>query len=138
MSAWCSANRRVVPRSAEQRTGYEKEVNPMSTTAQNLIARYFAADARRDTDALVALFTDDAVVIDEGQARHGASEIRAWRAYVSTTYQFTTELLGVQPVDDDNYIALAHLEGNFPGGTVDLKYRFTIDGKRIRRLEIAP
>ncbi len=31
----------------------------MSTTAHGLITRYFAADAKRDTDALVALVTDD-------------------------------------------------------------------------------
>ncbi len=26
-------------------------------------------------------------------------------------------------------VALVHLEGNFPGGTVDLKYRFTLNAK---------
>jgi nucleoside-diphosphate-sugar epimerase len=40
--------------------------------------------------------------------------------------------------DEGEYIARVHLEGNFPGGTVDLHYRFTVDGDSIRRLEIAP
>jgi hypothetical protein len=31
-----------------------------------------------------------------------------------------------------------HLEGNFPGGQVDLRYRFELDGGRIHSLHIAP
>ena len=31
-----------------------------------------------------------------------------------------------------------HLEGDFPGGTVDLRYRFRLAGDRIARLDIAP
>jgi len=31
-----------------------------------------------------------------------------------------------------------HLEGNFPGGTVDLTNRFQLRNGRITRLEIAP
>ncbi len=44
----------------------------------------------------------------------------------------------MQAVDGGTYVARVHLEGTFPGGTVDLKYRFTVDGDRISRLEIAP
>jgi ketosteroid isomerase-like protein len=110
----------------------------MSTTAQDIITRYFAADAKQDTAALVALFTDDAVVVDEAQTRRGASEIRAWRDYVSTAYRYTTEVRGVQAAGDGTYDVRVRLEGDFPGGTVDLTHRFTIDGDRISRLEIAP
>jgi hypothetical protein len=35
-----------------------------------------------------------------------------------------------------DYAASVHLEGNFPGGKVDLRYRFALDGERIGRLEI--
>ncbi|WP_234319761.1 hypothetical protein [Streptomyces sp. KE1] len=31
-----------------------------------------------------------------------------------------------------------HLKGDFPGGTVDLHYRFTLDQGLISRLDIAP
>jgi uncharacterized protein (TIGR02246 family) len=110
----------------------------MSTTVPELITRYFEADARRDTDALVALFADDAVVVDEGRTWRGTSEIRAWRDGVASAYQYTTEVLGVDAAGGENYVARAHLEGNFPGGTVDLQHRFTVDGDRIHRLEIAP
>jgi hypothetical protein len=31
-----------------------------------------------------------------------------------------------------------HLEGDFPGGVVDLRYRFVLAGGLIAELEIAP
>jgi uncharacterized protein (TIGR02246 family) len=110
----------------------------MPVAPEDIISRYFAAQIKRDTDALVALFTDGAVVVDEGQTRRGTNEIRAWRDEVATTYQYTTEVLDVQPVGDGDYLARVRLEGNFPGGIVELRHRFTIDGDRISRLEIAP
>ena len=35
-------------------------------------------------------------------------------------------------------MAANRLEGDFPGGVVDLDYRFTVDGDRIAELVIAP
>jgi ketosteroid isomerase-like protein len=35
-------------------------------------------DARRDIDAIVALFSEEAVVVDEGQTYSGLAEIRGW------------------------------------------------------------
>ena len=108
----------------------------MATSVPDVVSRYFAAQAARDFDALLALFADDAVVVDEGQTRRGASQIRAWRENVASAYEYTTELRGVEDAGQGTYIARVHLQGNFPGGTVDLRYRFTIDGDTIRSLEI--
>jgi ketosteroid isomerase-like protein len=102
----------------------------------DVITHYFSSAARRDTEALVALFADDAVVLDEGETRRGASEIRTWWEGPATTYEYTTEVLGVEPAGGAHYVARVRLEGNFPGGTVDLKYRFSVDDGRISRLEI--
>jgi uncharacterized protein (TIGR02246 family) len=110
----------------------------MAISTPVVITRYFAAQAARDFDTLVTLFADDAVVIDEGQTRRGAKEIREWRENVASVYEFTTELVGVEAGGEGKYVARVHLEGNFPGGTVDLRYHFTVDGDSIRRLEIAP
>ena len=110
----------------------------MATSAPDVITRYFAAQAARDFDTLVTSFADDAVVIDAGQTRRGANESRAWRENVASAYEYTTALLGVETAGAGKYVARVHLEGNFPGGTVDLRYQFTVDGDRIRRLEIAP
>jgi hypothetical protein len=107
----------------------------MAAPAPDVITRYFAAQAAGDHDALVALFAADAVVIDEGRTRRGTREIRAWRDEVASAYEYTTRLLGVE-ASGGNYVARVHLEGNFPGGTVDLDHRFTVEGERISRLEI--
>jgi hypothetical protein len=103
-----------------------------------VITRYFAAADRRDTDGVVALFANDAVVADEAQTWRGASGVRAWWDGPATAYQYTIEVRGVEPASGADYVARVRLEGNFPGGTVDLRYRFSLDGQRIRRLEIAP
>ena len=68
----------------------------------------------------------------------GTAAIRDWRTNVASVYEYTTEVLDVQRIADDRFVARVRLEGNFPGGTVELRYRFTIDGGEIRRLEIAP
>jgi ketosteroid isomerase-like protein len=104
----------------------------------DIIARYFAAADRHDTDGVVALFSDDAVVTDEERTWRGASGVRAWREGPAAAYEYTTEVRSVEPAGDADYIAHIRLEGNFPGGIADLRYRFTIDDRRIRRLEIAP
>jgi hypothetical protein len=39
---------------------------------------------------------------------------------------------------DDRYDVLHHLEGNFPGGTADLRFRFTLRNGKIARLVIEP
>lgn len=44
----------------------------------DVIRRYFVLDADREVDSIVALFSDDATVVDEGETRHGTTAIRAW------------------------------------------------------------
>ena len=104
--------------------------------APDVIVRYFQAQSARDFDTLVGLFTKDGLVVDEGKTWSGASGIRQWREQAASVYQYTTKLLGVESVDENEFAAKALLEGNFPGGRVELDYRFTLEGDRIRRLEI--
>jgi len=47
-------------------------------------------------------------------------------------------LISAEPVDDDAWLVTNHLEGDFPGGDVDLRYRFVPVGDLIADLEIAP
>ena len=44
---------------------------------------------------------------------------------------------GSQSVSDREHLVFVHLEGDFPGGTADLTYRFTIDGDQVAELTIA-
>jgi hypothetical protein len=108
----------------------------MAMPTPDVITRYFAAQSGRDFDTLVSLFTDDGVVIDDGKTWTGSSEIRAWRDTAASAYEYTTEVRDSKPINDNGFSARVRLEGNFPGGVVDLDYRFFLDGDRIRKLEI--
>lgn len=102
------------------------------------VAVYLDAVARDDVEASLAAFTPDAVVIDEGREYRGA-EIREWRMTSASEYTYTTDFRTLEAIDDTHFVALHHLEGDFPGGVVDLRYRFALaPGGRIERLEIAP
>jgi hypothetical protein len=115
------------------------EENEMSSPTPDAIDRYFETDARRDPDALVELFADDAVVVDERQTIEGRDAIRAWRSEGSASkYTYTTEITDTEQLDPNRWVVSARLTGNFPGGTADLRFAFTLDRGRIERLVIAP
>jgi len=101
------------------------------------LTRYFEHDALRDVEAIVAVFADDATVTDEGETRHGIAEIRAWQLGPASTYTYRTELHDTEQLGPDRYLATGRLTGNFPGGTADLTWDFTIAGNKISRLVIA-
>ena len=108
----------------------------MSLPETSVITRYFEADARRDIDDIVALFSDEAVVVDEGQTYHGPKEIRGWRERVASAYQYTTQVHTTKRLDEKSSLVTGRLTGNFPGGTAELQWRFTISNDLINHLEI--
>ncbi len=103
-----------------------------------VIRRYFVLDAEREIDSIVALFSDDATVVDEGETRHGTTAIRAWQTGPASRYTYTTEVLGADALSADRFVVTGRLTGNFPGGTAELKWDFTLAGDRISQLVIAP
>jgi hypothetical protein len=102
-----------------------------------LISRYLVAHRARDLDAAIACYTDDATVIDEGNTYRGPEGIRQWLATAASEYTYTIELTGARRIDDEHYVAVHHVEGNFPGGVVDLQFAFTLRAGRISALSIA-
>jgi hypothetical protein len=113
----------------------------MTTGSQDLppiIAAYQGAHDRHEVDAALATFTEDAVVHDEDEDWVGTEQIRQWLVKTSTEYTFTRALLGVESEGTGSWLVRNRLEGNFPGGVVDLRYQFTVDHDRISRLSIAP
>jgi hypothetical protein len=104
----------------------------------DVIRRYFVLDADREIDSIVALFSDDATVVDEGETRHGTTAIRAWQTGPASQYTYTTDVLGTDALTADRFVVTGRLTGNFPGGTADLTWDFTVAGDRISQLVIAP
>jgi len=107
----------------------------MSLDLPDPIARYFAADRRRDPASVAACFTADAIVIGEGNTYAGRQAILEWMANASTQYTYTVEPL-LCAEEDARTIVTGRLVGNFPGSPVDLRYLFAIAGDRIASLEI--
>ncbi len=120
------------------RPGYRWLTKAAIDNLPAIVRRYFELDAERDVDAILTLFSDDATVVDEGEAREGLEAIRGWRTGAASEYEYTTTITGGEALGDEHWRVTARLEGNFPGGTVDLNHDFTLAGDRIRRLEIAP
>ena len=99
------------------------------------VSGYFSADRNADTDAVIRQFADNAVVIDEGRTHVGHDAIRSWMINSAAQYSYVVEPFDVT-TEAGLTVVTAHLEGNFPGSPVDLRYRFGLDGDRIASLEI--
>lgn len=100
-----------------------------------VIDAYFAAEQLDSPDALKALFTSDAVVIDEQTKREGVDAIAAWWLAAKKEYGHTTEPLEAQELDG-MFIVHGRVTGKFPGSPLVLTYRFLLDAQKIARLEI--
>ncbi|MGV9267951.1 nuclear transport factor 2 family protein [Kitasatospora sp. NPDC003701] len=103
-----------------------------------VITRYLDAHRAHDTASAVAAFTRDATVVDDGNSYEGAAAIERWLDRAATEFTYTIRLTGAQQADPSHYVATHHLEGDFPGGTVDLHYRFALRDDLIERLVIEP
>ncbi len=103
-----------------------------------VVGRYQDAHDRRDTEAALSAFTADARVVDDGREYRGSDEIREWLDHAASEFTFTRSFVGAQATGADTWIVVNHLEGDFPGGVVDLRYQFTLKGDLIAELVIAP
>ena len=113
----------------------------MANQLPAVISRYFDADRVRDVDAIVSCFTDDAAVSDEGQTWRGHDKIRAWRTGTATKFQYTIEILDTTAAEapsaaSERHDVHTHMEGDFPGGQVDLTFRFVVRDGLISTLDI--
>ncbi|MFF3518376.1 nuclear transport factor 2 family protein [Streptomyces sp. NPDC002573] len=104
-----------------------------------VVARYLRAHNAKDVAAAMATLAPEATVTDDGRTHHGPAAIRGWLQQTSTQYTYTTTLVGAERHGPGRYTVVQHLEGDFPGGLVDLRYRFVLDEHgRISQLVIAP
>ena len=101
------------------------------------IRDYFSADKKANAKEVSECFTQDAVVVDEGNTYTGRNSIRQWMANASTQYTYTVEPFNISE-EGGRTIVTSHLAGNFPGSPVDLRYFFVLQGDRIANLEIVP
>ena len=105
----------------------------MSATPE-VIARYLRAADEKDFQALAACFTEDGSVVDEGKTYVGRDAIRGWREGTVAQWTYTTTVTGTEQVAGNRYDVAIHLEGDFPGGEVDLTQAFTVSDGLIGHL----
>ena len=102
------------------------------------VTAYLEAHKARDVYEAIGHYASDATVTDEGRTFVGLEEIRNWLEHSASEYEFTTELTSARQSDHDRFVAVHHLAGNFPGGQVDLEYRFALRNGLITELVIEP
>jgi hypothetical protein len=99
------------------------------------IRAFLKAQEARDADAALTLLTPGAVVSDVGESFSGEDSLRRFVSEAGGEFTYTSEITKVAR-DGEIWVVGHHLEGDFPGGTADLDYRFALDGERIERLDI--
>ncbi|QAY73748.1 nuclear transport factor 2 family protein [Agromyces protaetiae] len=109
-------------------------MNRNSTTSEHpVVAKAMEAMAAHDARSLAALFADLGSVEDENERHIGARAIRRWFA---ATPPIEHELLREYAFGPEvELVARAH--GDYPQSPLSFRYRFTIDGERIRTLRIS-
>lgn len=98
------------------------------------IEAYFKAD-RLGSMSIMECFAPNAVVKDEKHTYQGTKEIRGWREQVASKYSYTCEPLSLTQ-EGERFGVICHVEGNFPGSPVVLRFRFCTDSDKITSLEI--
>jgi hypothetical protein len=102
------------------------------------ITVFLRAHQSRDLDDALKGFSSDATVVDDGTTYSGLESIRSWMSSSTSEFTYTTEPVAAYQDDSDNYDVVQHLEGNFPGGTVDLHFRFALRDGELHELVIEP
>ena len=104
----------------------------------DVIIRYQDAHDRHDTAAALSTFAPDARVVDENREYRGSDEIRHWLRTAAREFTYTRTFVSAEAPTTDTWLVLNHLDGDFPGGAVDLRYKFVLTGDLIAELLIAP
>jgi len=86
----------------------------------------------------VAQFAPDATVTDDGHTYEGRAGVEAFVHGAAAEYTFTRTLLDATETTPGTWLVTNHLEGDFPGGVIDLRSEFRLAGGLIARLQIAP
>ncbi|WP_432888695.1 hypothetical protein ACQPYH_08305 [Kribbella sp. CA-245084] len=100
------------------------------------ITNYLTSHIARDIDAAMQWYAPNAEVTDDGKTYHGPDEIRSWLGNAASEYTYTAELTATRQLAPHTYLATHHLEGNFPGGSADLNFTFTLKNNLITTLTI--
>jgi len=100
-----------------------------------VVSAYFDADQTNDVDALNHIFSDAAIVEDDGSLYRGIAEIRTWLLAMKEKYQYSLEIINVSNTGHISTV-LTQGSGNFPNSPVKLKFQFTLENGKVVKLRI--
>jgi hypothetical protein len=107
----------------------------MTLELKHPFSTYFEAQSVHDIDGMLACFSADASVHDEGRDLEGHREIRAW--IEETTRKYRPTIRPISSAEEGaRTIVTAQVSGSFPGSPIELRYRFNVSRKKIASLEI--
>ncbi|MEU5841122.1 nuclear transport factor 2 family protein [Rhodococcus sp. NPDC047139] len=114
--------------------------NSVLDRCPDAVRAYLALAAGEGRTAATPLFAENAHVTDDGVDYRGRVEVRAWLDRVAGEFSYTTTPVAVDgDADSDRVSVRCRIEGNFPGGVVDLDYGFRLDSAGLlASLVIAP
>ena len=110
----------------------------LSIELPEVISAYQYAHDRRETDTALATFTADARVYDEDREYRGTAAIRDWLTHAAAEFTYTRTLTAAERLEDGTWLVQNRLEGDFPGGVANLRYRFVLTEGKIADLAITP
>lgn len=107
----------------------------MSLELPSPIADYVAANARLDLEGMIAPFSADAVLLDNGKRFVGHGEIRGLleEMVVDLKAIFTPDKVRNE---NDRVVVEGPAHGDFPRSPIRFVYRFDLDGDAIKAVEI--
>lgn len=88
-----------------------------------------------DAVAYANLFSETAIVVDEGKTHEGRKEIERWIDHSNKNYQSVLKPLDHTENGHTN-ILTAECSGNFPGSPIRLKFHFELKDGQIQQLRI--
>lgn len=100
-----------------------------------VVSAYFDADQANDVDALNHIFSDSAIVEDDGSLYRGIVEIRTWLLAMKEKYQYSLEIIDVSNTGHISTV-LTQGSGNFPNSPVKLNFQFTLENEKVVKLRI--
>lgn len=103
-----------------------------NTVLPTAVAEYFVLMDSANKRGVVDLFTADAVVTDDGRSYRGRAQITTWLDTAASEYTVTSTRLSAE-IAAGTVTVTTRLEGDFPGGVVDLRNIFELDASGLIR-----
>jgi hypothetical protein len=102
----------------------------------DVIDAYIQTSNSRDADRFGSLFSQDAIVHDEGQEYRGVVAIKRRLASTVKKYAFTLTPIDFS-IEKHETVLRVKMEGDFPGSPLTVRFRFVLREDKIARLDIS-